>query len=176
MDFNNKLQPIKPVGYKAPNGEVLSGEDARKQALADFHGYGKELDEGKWEKNSPGFERSLANLNNARDYIQSLDNPNPKAPSTPLADAYRKNQEAQAKEKEKQQLSSQAAPFVAKEGIDYNGIKGEDAVKAALKDLNAYKGKDTPGQAQYFDPKRAKSNQARLWLGRNYPELLGIKR
>ena len=56
--------------YICPNGEKLTGEEARKEAMADFMGYGKELDEGLFEKNSTGYKRTMQFYLNAADWFR----------------------------------------------------------------------------------------------------------
>lgn len=55
--------------YKSPNGEELSGEEAHEEAMADFMGYGKDLDEGIFEKNSAGYKRTMQFYLNAADWL-----------------------------------------------------------------------------------------------------------
>ena len=55
--------------YISPNGEKWTGEEAIKEAMADFMGYGRELDEGLFEKNSTGYKRTLRCYQNAADWL-----------------------------------------------------------------------------------------------------------
>ena len=56
--------------YICPNGEKLTGEEARERAMADFMGFGKELDEGLFEKNSAGYKRTMQFYQNAADWFR----------------------------------------------------------------------------------------------------------
>ena len=68
-----KYQKVNAMGDKFDFEEEYKGlknEDARKQAIMDFMGYGEELDKKVWEDGSIGHKRALANRLKALEWLQ----------------------------------------------------------------------------------------------------------